>query len=1015
MSGVLKRIKEVLMTIDFKNQYSRALLAFILLESLFLIVLNVNQYNSSQEYLDLKTTEAKSGYETVHHSFYKISEIVVGSMGENPKIIELLTEAATADEQKEKLIAKKLERHLKEDFLNLKELYFEEIRFILPNGHSFLHLDRSGVFDSDHSGVKTDLDLKGETQKEFRFGHPLFSKEKEVIGSVEFSLSSSTFTEELEKLLETQLNFVKVEDISSLLQIDDYKREIKNGSPQEEDFVDEYTMIDICLQTKAYQSFSMAVQDDENVGTVTFLAVSRAKGQENVNYIVYFKDDPQLAVSMGDYNIIQLAGFLLLAGLFIFGLIRTNRKKVIADRVNQKTFELQESNRLLKERYELTLAGVGDGIWDWDLVNNTIFFSKRWKDMLGYEEDEIENAVDEWKRRIHPDDLEKAIAAVTANMAGKTERLENLHRLKHKDGHWVWVLDRGKTIFDDKGNAVRMLGTHTDVTDKKALEDTVAQNEARLVEAQKIAHLGNWEWDLLSNKIAWSDELYRILGEVPQSFEPTYKSLISYLPLSERVRYKNSMLKIAKDLDSERVYEWKVIRKDGSYAYISSTIKIIYDDRGKALQVQGTFLDVTKGKEAEEQLSLMNSMLVESYKKQKVKTKEVTEAKKELEQSHSEMLSAKLEAEQASRTKSTFLANMSHEIRTPLNAINGFIGLLKDHETDIEKLDYLMIIDSSSESLLQIINDILDFSKIESGKLVIEQIEFAPKKELCGTVELFRLKAIEKEINLAVDGFDMLPKVLHGDVLRVKQILSNLLSNAIKFTDKKGEIKCSIRHEEGRLYIDVEDNGIGIPEEKQEKIFESFTQADDSTVRKYGGTGLGLAVSKNLAKLLDGDLKVESQEDVGSTFSLTIACALGQEEEQEEKVSMEKSNNIAGHVLVVEDNKANQMFVGIVLRNAGLTFDTAVNGLEAIERFKNGKYDVILMDENMPKLNGIGATKEILAIEEEKGVEHTPIIALTANALVGDRQIFMDAGMDEYLTKPIEPKQLIKVIGEMSA
>jgi len=201
--------------------------------------------------------------------------------------------------------------------------------------------------------------------------------------------------------------------------------------------------------------------------------------------------------------------------------------------------------------------------------------------------------------------------------------------------------------------------------------------------------------------------------------------------------------------------------------------------------------------------------------------------------------------------------------------------------------------------------------------------------------------------------------------------------------------------------------------DKQKKIFESFTQADGSTVRKYGGTGLGLTVSAKLAELLGGELNVTSQEGVGSEFIFSAPFVLGQHNDETGEVRVEKSKNLTGHTLLVEDNEANQMFIGIILRNAGLTYDTANNGVEAVEMFKTEKYKVILMDENMPKLNGIGATKKILQIEAEQGLAHTPIIALTANALVGDRQHFLNAGMDDYLAKPLEPVQLIEKIKEL--
>ncbi|MEE8589285.1 MAG: PAS domain-containing protein, partial [Sulfurimonadaceae bacterium] len=665
----------------------------------------------------------------------------------------------------------------------------------------------------------------------------------------------------------------------------------------------------------------------------------------------------------------------------------------------------------INERYELTHAGIGDGIWDRDLVNDTVFFSKRWKEMLGFKEDEIENEFDEWESRVHPDDIKQAFTDFEANIAGETERYENLHRLKHKDGHWVWILDRGKTIFDEEGKAVRMLGTHTDVTEKKALEDKMAKNEARLTEAQRIAHLGTWEWDLVNHTITWSDELYRLLGEAPQSFKPTYKTLITYLVVSEKERYREYLRDALNNKKMGHSYTWNIVRKDGIARTISARIKVIRD-ADQIVHVQGTFLDITERKEVEETLSLMNSMLVNSYEKQKLKTDEVSEANSKLEESHNEMEAAKAEAERASCSKSEFLANMSHEIRTPLNAMNGFISLLKDDESDKEKLKYLDNIEHSSETLLQIINDILDCSKIESGKLEIEKIDFQPKKELYSTAKLFQAKAAEKEIALDINCHEDIPNVLHGDVLRLKQVLSNLLSNAIKFTDSKGEISCRIKYDEEVLSFRVKDSGIGIAEDKLQHVFESFSQADSSIVREYGGTGLGLTISAKLVEMLGGELKVESQLGMGSTFFFSVPVGLGEELAEEDEQD-EQMTEIQGHLLLVEDNDANRMFVGIILSGAGLTYETANNGIEAVEKFRDGKFDLILMDENMPKLNGIGATKEILQIEQEKGLEHTPIVALTANALVGDRQLFIDAGMDDYLAKPLEPVQLIQKIGSL--
>ncbi|MGB5966273.1 MAG: PAS domain-containing protein, partial [Sulfurimonadaceae bacterium] len=508
MVSVPKSLSEGLEMLSIKNRYALIIYVFILLELFFLIVLTVSQESRTQHYLDLKTAKAKSDYETVHHGFYKISEIVSVSMAGNDKIKKLLKEADRVGEQKKEVIHHKVGALLKEDFFNLNNLYFQELQFFLPNSHSYLHLNKEELFRDDLPDIYPEAQERagdGEDLSSFHFRHPLFNDDNNNTYSVDFFVSSETFKEELGKLLDAQLHFIQDKEIPSLLEKESNTKSIDKDDQRQSQqyFFSEETMDEIARKIKSSESFSISIHDDENVGSVTFLALMRGKAKERVDYFVYFKDDPKLAVLVGNYHVVQLLGSLLIAALFIFVLIRINRRKEIADHVNEKTQELQESNQLLKERYELTLAGVGDGIWDRDLLHDTIYFSKRWKEMLGFEEDEIENAFYEWNDRVHPDDLQKAMVDMRANMAGETERYENLHRMRHKDGRWIWILDRGKTVFDDEGNAIRMLGTHTDVTEKKALEDKVAENEARLIEAQKIAHLGNWEWDLLNHKITW--------------------------------------------------------------------------------------------------------------------------------------------------------------------------------------------------------------------------------------------------------------------------------------------------------------------------------------------------------------------------------------------------------------------------------------------------------------------------------------------------------------------------------
>ena len=385
----------------------------------------------------------------------------------------------------------------------------------------------------------------------------------------------------------------------------------------------------------------------------------------------------------------------------------------------------------------------------------------------------------------------------------------------------------------------------------------------------------------------------------------------------------------------------------------------------------------------------------------------------ENEKINADLQEQKNRALEATNAKGAFLANMSHEIRTPLNAILGFIGLLKDKHHDAESTKYLNTIDNSSHSLLGIINDILDFSKIESGKLDIDPVKFTPHKEFSTTADLFRARCSEKHLSFTIELSENLPKGLKSDILRIKQVLSNLISNAIKFTEPHKAISLQIDYSDGLLYCSVEDQGIGISPEAVENIFDAFSQAEVSTTRKYGGTGLGLAISSKLVNMLGGELKVESTLGKGSRFYFYVPA---ESVEIAEKLASNKNQSIhfSGHILLVEDNKTNQLLMSAILKKQGLTFDIAQDGLQAIEAVKTKHYDLVLMDENMPNLNGIEATKTIRLLEKENpGKEQRlPIIALTANAMTGDRERFVSAGMDEYLTKPVNIPKLTAILGD---
>ena len=436
---------------------------------------------------------------------------------------------------------------------------------------------------------------------------------------------------------------------------------------------------------------------------------------------------------------------------------------------------------------------------------------------------------------------------------------------------------------------------------------------------------------------------------------------------------------IGRSPDAFQLNENENLRRDGERVWMSWANRAVFDERGRLIEVLSIGSDATARKRAQD-----------------------------------EVLRAKEAAEQANRAKSEFLATMSHEIRTPMNAVIGMADLLQEGERDEERRDYLEVLRRNGEVLLTLINDILDLSKVEAGRIELECIDFEPLPLVEEVVHGARLMAEDKGIELTARLDQAARGVRHGDVARLRQVLVNLLGNAVKFT-REGSIEVAVEAGgEGRLRFSVRDSGIGIPEEKLATIFDPFTQADGSITRRYGGTGLGLAISRRLVELMGGTIAVESSPGEGSRFHFEVPLAAGEASLPEHPAPGAGLETRPLKLLLAEDTEDNVLLIRSYLKGSPHHLDVAGDGEQAVERFQRGGYDLVLMDVQMPRLDGLAATRAIRRWEQERGLPSTPILALTAHALHEDVERALEAGCNAHLSKPIKKRALLAAVADFA-
>ncbi|MFM8444630.1 MAG: PAS domain-containing protein [Methylococcus sp.] len=646
--------------------------------------------------------------------------------------------------------------------------------------------------------------------------------------------------------------------------------------------------------------------------------------------------------------------------------------------------DLRHSEKVLR----LATEGADLGVWYWDLGAQTLEWSEQCKTHLGLPAGEIPS-FDQFYANLHPDDRGR----VEASIQKAVEQGENYaaeYRVFWPDGSLHWISAPGRVYRAPNGSPLGMGGVTQDITTLMNTRETLRRSEERFRLAMEATNDGIWDWNIQTGQCYYSPGYFHMLGYTPDTLPERVDTWIGLLHPDEREAIvAEAQRRIATDGGYE--LEFRLCHRAGDYVWVSSRGQVVERDAaGQPLRAIGTHVDITERKRILEELAELN---------------------RDLERKVAERTA---QAEAANAAKSSFLAHMSHEIRTPMNAVLGLAQLLAEEPLAPGQLAMIRHIREAGDNLLRIINDILDFSKIEAGQLELENRPFALPPVVMRVQSLLGETARKKNLVLEVDA-PAPPGRLLGDALRLEQVLINLAGNALKFTQQGGVTlrvrPLAVDADNARLRFEVSDTGIGLTPEARARLFQPFTQTDASITRRFGGTGLGLSISKHLVELMGGCIGVESQEGAGSTFWFELPFPRCEAEEPSAAApAASVGPRLAGlRLLVADDNAVNLMLAERVLRKEGAEVTTVRDGQEALDQLRAAPdaFDGVLMDIQMPVMDGLTATR---AIRAELGLTALPVIALTAGVLPEERQAALEAGVNDFLPKPMDLHRMAEMI-----